>query len=157
MNYTQKTLIILLIAIYWIINPTNKIFANDLTISSFKNLDKKYQAVVTGKIVNKKVKQKEGHYYTEYKLKVKDWIYKKDAVKKTDKITIRIYGAELKKQGVAISYSLTPSYIPFKEESIFFLELTSANHPDIFTITKNGIIYGNEYRNFISQHIGDNH
>ncbi|MBI1858657.1 MAG: hypothetical protein HYR97_06060 [Candidatus Melainabacteria bacterium] len=70
----------------------------------------------------------------------KKWIYKKSSVKKSNLLTIRIPGGELPKKGIVIKASTSPSYIPLKQDAVFFLEGTTTKQSDIFTITKDGII-----------------
>lgn len=102
---------------------------------------KKYEAVVEGKITNKKVKKINNYYITEYKLKPKKWIYKKPEVKKTNSLTIRILGAELPEKGIVIKSSVAPYYVPINKEATFLLEKTKSKQKNVFTLTNNGIIF----------------
>ncbi|MBI3589977.1 MAG: hypothetical protein HY094_01195 [Candidatus Melainabacteria bacterium] len=100
-----------------------------------------YQAIVLGKIIKKEVKVVNNTYLTEYKLKTKKWFFKKDAIKKTKFITIKVLGADLPEKGIVIKASTTPDYIPVGKEAIFFLEQNKLRQPNIFTLSKNGVIY----------------
>ncbi|MBI3309358.1 MAG: hypothetical protein HYZ79_08310 [Candidatus Melainabacteria bacterium] len=131
----KKQLIYLLTICYLILASRLNAFC-----TSPNNSFEKYKAVVIGQLVKKAVKEKKGFYYTEYKLLPKKWIYKKSSVKKSNLLTIRIPGGELPKKGIVIKASTSPSYIPLKQDAVFFLEGTTTKQSDIFTITKDGII-----------------
>lgn len=105
---------------------------------------KNYQAVVLGKITDKKVKKSNHVYLTEYSLKPKKWLFKKPDVKITKNIKIKVLGAELPEAGIVIKSSTSPSYIPMNKEAIFLLEQNKLKQKDVFTLSKNGVIYENE-------------
>lgn len=109
--------------------------------SANANTFKDYQAIVLGKITNKKVKKVGNTYITEYKLKTKKWLFKNLNVKETKYITIKVLGAELPKKGIVIKASTTPSYIPIKKEAIFILKQNKLKEKDIFTLSRDGVIY----------------
>lgn len=118
---------------------SNLVFASQNLSAEIKSLEKKSEGIVLGKIISKAVKKKNGLYFTEYKLKVKEWLYKKNQIKNNNHITLRLLGAELKDKGIVIKASNTPGYIPIKKEAIFVLQRT--NFKDIYTLAKNGVIY----------------
>lgn len=105
------------------------------------NTFKDYQAIVLGKITNKKVKKVGNTYITEYKLKTKKWLFKNLNIKETKYLTIKVLGAELPKKGIVIKASTTPNYIPIKKEAIFILQHNKLKEKDIFTLSRDGVIY----------------
>ena len=100
----------------------------------------KYQAIVLGKITESKVKNVGNYYITEYRLKPKKWLFKNPSVKKSNYLTIKILGAELREKGIVIKASTAPDYVPIKKDTIFLLENTKRKENNIFTISKNGIL-----------------
>ena len=100
----------------------------------------KYQAIVLGEITESTVKKKETYYITEYKLKIKDWLFKRPLIQETNLITIRVLGADIPEKGIVIKASTTPDYIPLKRNAIFLLENLRKKEKNIFTITQNGIL-----------------
>lgn len=100
-----------------------------------------YEAIVLGQMLKKNVKKSGNYYITEYKLKPKEWLYKKPGVKKSNVITVKVLGADLPKRGLIIKASTSPDYIPMMKDAIFFLVKTKSEKDDVFTITKNGVIY----------------
>ena len=110
-------------------------------IKANANTFKDYQAVVLGKVTNKKVKKVGNTYITEYKLKTKKWLFKNSNVKETKYVTIKVLGAELPKKGIVIKASTTPSYIPIKKDAIFMLKQNKLKQKDIFTLSQDGVIY----------------
>ena len=108
---------------------------------SFSNTFNNYQAVVLGKVTKKEVKEVGNLYLTEYKIKTKKWLFKKPEVKEKKVITINVLGAELSEKGLVIRASTSPDFIPMKKDVIFLLEKTKLKQNDVFTISKNGIIY----------------
>lgn len=126
----------------------NIIFSNSLNpclaINNQIKSEKNYEAIVLGKIISKKIKKKDNYYFTEYKLKPKEWFFKKENVEKSKLIIVRILGADFPKQGIVIKSSTAPDYVPIKKDAVFFLEKTRVNHKNIFTITNDGIIYGKD-------------
>ena len=102
---------------------------------------KRYEAIVQGKIISKKVKKIDNYYITEYKLKSKKWIYKKPEVEKRNLITIRILGAELLDKGIVIRPSFAPNYVPINKQAIFLLEKTKRKQKNIYTLSTDGIIF----------------
>ena len=107
-----------------------------------------YMAIVSGKISKKEVKKSGNYYYTEYKLKPEKWLFKKPEIKQTKNLTVKILGADLPKKGLVIKASCAPDFVPFKEKAIFFLEETARKEKDVFTISKNGIIYGSGLKKY---------
>lgn len=131
-----KTLALILFLIFnEIYFSTNSLAESQITIS-------RYKAIVLGEMKNKKIKKSGGYYYTEYKLKPKNWLFRNPSVKASKNIKIKIFGADLKNKGLVIKSSSSPDYVPMNEEAIFFLEGTARREKDAFTITKGGIIYG---------------
>lgn len=113
--------------------------------SPINNLSKNYQAIVLGKITKQKVKKSGKTYITEYKLKVKKWLYKQSKVKQTKYLTIKVLGAELPEKGIVIKASTTPNFIPINKDAIFLLERNKLKQNDVFTLSKNGVIYKNNF------------
>ena len=107
---------------------------------------KKYQAIVLGKITESKVKHLGNYYITEYKLKPKEWLFKDSSVKRSNYLTIKILGAELPEKGIVIKASTTPDYIPIKKDAIFLLEDTKKKEKDVFTVSKNGVLSKDRYK-----------
>lgn len=107
-----------------------------------KNVTNKYKAIILGEMKNIKIKKAQGYYFTEYKLKPKNWLFRNPSVKASKSIKIKIFGADLKNKGLVIKSSSSPDYVPMNEEAIFFLEGTARKEKDAFTITRGGIIYG---------------
>lgn len=101
---------------------------------------KKYQAIVVGKITRGKITKSGNLYITEYKLKTKKWLFKKANVKTTKYITLKVLGADLKKEGIIIKASTTPDHIPINKEAVFFLEQNKLKEDNVFTVSKGGII-----------------
>ena len=100
----------------------------------------KYEAIVKGRILKKKVKKENNYYFTEYKLKPTKWLYSKPELKKQKYLTLQIFGASLPKKGIIITSSVSPQYVPINQEALFLLEKTAKNEKDIFTLSKDGII-----------------
>ena len=115
----------------------NTYLPNALSNISFNN----YQAVVLGKMIKKEVKKINTYYITEYRLKAKEWFFKKPDIKETKFITIKILGAELSDKGIVIKASTSPSFVPMDKEAIFLLENTKSKQKNVYTIGKDGIIY----------------
>lgn len=130
---TQKIIFTILILI------SDFTFASKVFSKILDNLEnKKYQAIVLGKITESKVKNIGNYYITEYKLEAKEWLFKNSSIKKSNYLTIKILGAELPEKGIVIKASTAPDYIPIKKDAIFLLENTKKK--DAFTISKNGIL-----------------
>lgn len=104
---------------------------------------KNYQAVILGKITDKKIKKIGNLYITEYNLKPKKWLHKKSEVKITKNIKIKVLGADLPEAGIVIKSSSSPDYIPINKEAIFLLEKNKLKQNDVFTLSANSIIYEN--------------
>ena len=119
----------------------NGIFAATAFSKSIPSPKKNYQAIVVGKAVKKSVIKSKNTYLTEYKIKTKKWLYKKETVKPSRYLTIKTLGAELPEQGIVIKASTSPEFIPLKKEAIFFLERNKAKQKDIFTLSRDGVIY----------------
>lgn len=111
--------------------------------------NKNYEAIVIGKMTKKKIKKIGNFYYTEYKLKTKNWIYKAPEIKDNKYVTVNILGANLKKKGLLVKASTSPDYIPIKEEAIFFLFNTKKKQKNIYTIPKGGVIFGEKLKRYI--------
>lgn len=110
--------------------------------STFSNpAEEKYQAIVLGKMVKKQIKKSGNSYITEYKLKTKKWLFKKPYIKKQKYLTIKILGAELLEAGITIKASCSPDYIPMKKEAMFLLEQNKLKQKNVFTLSKDGVIY----------------
>lgn len=101
-----------------------------------------YEAVVLGNLIKKKVIKKGNYYLTQYKFKPKKWLYKKRRVKKKKYLKVIVFGADLEKEGLLIKASTTPDYMPLNEDVVLFLEETMAKKKNLFTISKDGIVYG---------------
>ena len=103
-------------------------------------LTNRYQAIVLGEMVKKKVKKVGNFYLTEYKLKTKKWLLKQSNVKEAKYLKIKILGAELPKRGIVIRVSSSPTYVPMKKDAIFFLENNKKRKKNTYTISRDGII-----------------
>ena len=101
---------------------------------------KKYQAIVVGKIINEKIKKTGNTYITEYTLKTKKWLFKKANVETKKYITLKVLGANLRKEGIIIKASTSPDYIPINKEAVFFLEQNKLRENNVFTVSRGGII-----------------
>ncbi len=99
-----------------------------------------YEAIVLGRIIKSEVKNRGKYYLTEYKLVIKEWLYKKSSVQESKYITIRVLGADLPGKKIIIKASTTPDYIPMNKDTIFLLEPLKKKEKGVFTITKNGIL-----------------
>lgn len=145
----MKFLFLALLILFFLGNPSFSALNNSgLTQSSpasggltFLRKSYNYQAVVLGKVLKKEVKKSEHLYITEYKVKTKKWLFKKPEIKEKKILTISILGAELPEQGLVIKASSSPDFIPIKKDVIFLLEKTRSDKNDIFTVSKNGIIF----------------
>ena len=101
----------------------------------------KYQAIVLGKMVKKQIKKSGNSYITEYKLKTRRWLFKKPNIEKHKYLTIKVLGADLPEAGITIKASCSPDYIPMKKEAIFLLEHNKLKQKNVFTLSKDGVIY----------------
>ncbi len=99
-----------------------------------------YEAIVIGEMVDKDVKKRKNYYFTEYKLKTSEWLFKKAEVKKSKYVKIKILGADLPKKGIIIKLSTAPDYVPMKKPAIFLLERTKKHEKNVFTLSEGGII-----------------
>lgn len=99
-----------------------------------------YQAVVVGKMTKKNVKKSGNYYITEYKLKVKEWLFKQPNIKEAKNLTIKILGAEFLERGIVIKSSTSPDFIPMYTDTIFLLQNNKKPKKNTFTIPKNGVI-----------------
>lgn len=123
---------------------SNSLYANASQINiDSKYLQKKYEAIVSGKIIQKKVKRNKGFYFTEYKLKTNNWIYKKPHIKESKYLTIKILGADLPKKGLIIKSSVAPDYIPINKTATFLLEKEKLAQKNTYTLSKGGVIIKN--------------
>lgn len=119
---------------------------------SLTNLNNKnYEAIVLGNLIEKKILKRGNFYLTQYKFKPEKWIYKKEGMKKEKYLKVNVFGADLEKEGLLIKASTTPDYMPLNEDVILFLENTLAKKKNLFTISKDGIIYGESVENFLSK------
>ena len=109
----------------------------------------KYQAIVLGKMIKKKVVKSDNFYLTEYKLKSQMWLYKKPEIKKSKYLKVKILGAELEKEGLIIKTSCAPDFVPLKKEAIFFLENNKKKKKNTFTLSKGGIVYGKNIKDIV--------
>lgn len=115
---------------------------NLTNVNAFENYSTdKYEAIILGKITTKTVKQIGNYYITEYKLIPKKWLYKKPNIKEFKIISLKVLGAELPEKGLVIKASTTPNYIPIKKDAVFFLEKTKSKKENVFTVSKNGVLY----------------
>lgn len=121
----------------------NSCTATVLANSLHKNLKNK-EAIVLGKITKKQIIKLNNYYITEYKLKIKKWIYKKPYIANSKTVTIRVLGADLPDKGITIKASTSPDYVPFNTDTIFILNKTKQKYKDIFTLSRNSILSPNE-------------
>ena len=105
---------------------------------------KSKEAIVLGKIIKKQIIKLNNYYITEYKLKIKKWIYKKPYIANSKTVTIRVLGADLPDKGITIKASTSPDYVPFNTDTIFILNKTKQKYKDIFTLSKNSIFNPDE-------------
>lgn len=138
MNRITKVLIIALTVFVLILICSVSTYAIDY---------KKYQAVVLGEVVKKEIKNKNGFYFTEYKLKTKKWLFKNPQISGSKYIILKVAGAELTKKGLVIKTSATPSLIPMHKDFVFFLENPKKKEKNVFTVTIGGIIRGTNLLN----------
>ena len=108
------------------------------------NTNKNYQAIVLGEIVKKETKKIGNFWITIYKLKTKKWFYKNLETEKSKYVTIKILGADLPERGIVIKSSVSPSYIPINKDAVFLLEENSKKQKDVFSLSNDGVIYGQE-------------
>ncbi len=121
------------------------------SVISGRNIEK-YPGIVLGRILEKKIVKSGVYYLTEYKLKVKEWLYTKDNIEKVEYITIKILGAEFPEKGIVMRASTAPRYIPIKKEALFFLEYNKVRKKNIYTLSNDGVIYGKkDYRTEINE------
>ena len=138
---TQKIIFTILVLI------SNSIFAVETFPKILNNSgNKNYQAIVVGKITESKVRHLGNYYITEYKLKPKEWLFKNRLVKKSNYLIIKVLGADLPEKGIVIKASTTPDYIPIKKDAIFLLEDTKKKEKDVFTVSKNGVLSKDKYK-----------
>ncbi|MBI2996627.1 MAG: hypothetical protein HYY52_08010 [Candidatus Melainabacteria bacterium] len=109
------------------------------TTIAYAIIPQNYQAIVLGKIIKKEFKELNGYYVTEYKLKIKKYLFKKNELPKSKYITLKVLGGELPKKGLIIRSSVSPQFIPIKKEAIFLLENTKKKEKNTFTLSKDGI------------------
>jgi hypothetical protein len=100
---------------------------------------KKYEAIVSGKLIKSKVIKSGNLYLTEYKLKTTKWLFKKSYIKERKIVKIKILGADLQKKGLVIKASISPNNITLNKEAVFLLNKTKKQN--LYTIPKEGIIY----------------
>ncbi|GEM_PF-4514812 len=115
-------------------------YSKPLTLNTTKN----YQAIVLGEIIKKEVKKTNGYWITEYKLKIKKWFYKIPDIEKSKYVTLKILGADFPERGIVIKSSVSPNYIPVKQDAIFLLEENIRKQKNVFSLSNNGVIYGQE-------------
>lgn len=139
-----KTLLIIAVVLSCEFFLTNNVFSESLTNLQPKN----YKAVVLGKITKKKVKKLGTYYYTEYKLKTEKWLFKSPGIKEGKNLKIKILGAELPEKGVVIKSSTAPDFVPVNKKAIFFIEEMKKKEKGVFTVSRNGIIYGEQLKSF---------
>lgn len=146
--YYSRNVIILLLLITLLFESS---FLNSYS-KPLTNLNNgNYEAIVLGNLIKKKILKRGNFYLTQYKFKPEKWIYKKEGVKKEKYLKVNVFGADLEKEGLLIKASTTPDYMPLNEDVILFLENTLANKKNLFTISKDGIIYGENVKNFLSK------
>ncbi|GEM_PF-4403715 len=116
---------------------------------------KNKEAIVLGKITKKQIIKLNNYYITEYKLKIKNWIYKKPYIANSKTVTLRVLGADLPDKGITIKASTSPDHVPFNTDTIFILNKTKQKYKDIFTLSKNSILSPNkeEYLSHLLQGI----
>lgn len=144
MNYIKNVSILLLLI---------TLFFESTFLASYPNIltnrnNSKYDAIVLGSLIKKKVFKSGNFYLTQYKFKPEKWIYKKEEVKKKKYLKVNVFGADLEKEGLLIKASTTPDYIPMNEDVVLFLEKTLAKKKNLYTISKDGIVYGDNIKNF---------
>jgi hypothetical protein len=139
MAFTFKKLFIFIWAILVLINPYEATAVVSNSYEGFKDRE----AIVLGKITKKQVLKLNNYYVTEYKLKIKKWIYKKPYIENKKTVTLRILGADLPDKGITIKASTSPDYIPLNTDAIFVLHKTKLNQNNIFTLSRNSIIRRN--------------
>lgn len=110
-----------------------------------------YKAIVFGNLIKKKVFKSGNFYLTQYKFKPKKWLYKMEGVKEEKYLKVNVIGADLEKEGLLIKASTTPDYMPLNEDVILFLEETLSKKKNLFTVSRNGIIYGENVKNFLNK------
>ena len=147
LNYLKNVSILLLLITLFFESSFLNSYSKSLTNLNNGN----YEAIVLGNLIKKKIIKRGNFYLTQYKFKPEKWIYKKEGVKKEKYLKINVFGADLEKEGLLIKTSITPDYMPLDEDVILFLENTLANKKNLFTISKNGIIYGENLKNYLSK------
>ncbi|OGI20931.1 MAG: hypothetical protein A3B68_01825 [Candidatus Melainabacteria bacterium RIFCSPHIGHO2_02_FULL_34_12] len=111
------------------------------TNSPIQTINKNIHAIVSGRIINKKVVKSGNLYLTEYRLKIKNWLFKKNNIKTSKYITLKVLGADLEKEGIIIKASTSPDFIPMHKDAIFLLTQNKKTQKNVFTLSKNSIIY----------------
>ena len=99
----------------------------------------KYEAIVSGTLINSKVLKSGNLYLTEYRLKTTKWLFKKSNIKEKKIIKIKILGADLPRKGILIKASISPDNIVLNKEAIFLLNKTKKQN--VYTVPKEGILY----------------
>lgn len=146
-HYFRNVIILLFLITLLFKSSFLSAFSNPITNLNNEN----YQAIVLGNLVKKKVFKRGKFYLTQYKFKPEKWIYKKEGVKKKKYLKVNVFGADLEKEGLLIKASTTPDYMPLNEDVILFLENTMAKKKNLYTISKDGIIYGDNVKNLLSK------
>ncbi len=124
---------------------TQAVLTTDILTIKTKKI---YKGIVSGQIIKKEIKKSDNSWLTEYKLKVNKWFYKAPEINKSKYITLKILGAELPERGLVIKSSIAPAYIPIKEDAIFLLEENIRKQENVFSLSNNGVIYGDELNLF---------
>ncbi len=135
----------ILLIIVFIFNIYTPTFAYNLTNLNNDN----YEAVVLGTLIKKKVFKENNFYLTQYTFKTKTWISKKENLKERKTLKVNVLGADLEKKGLLIKTSETPNHIPLNEDVILFLEKTKSNKKHTYAIRKNGILYGENIKDYV--------
>lgn len=146
-HHLKNVSILLLLITLFLDSSYLKTYSKSLTNLNNKN----YEAIVLGNLIEKKILKRGNFYLTQYKFKPEKWIYKKEGMKKEKYLKVNVFGADLEKEGLLIKASTTPDYMPLNEDVILFLENTLAKKKNLFTISKDGIIYGESVENFLSK------
>ncbi len=100
---------------------------------------KKYEAIVSGKLIKSKVTKSGNLYLTEYKLEITKWLFRKSYIEEKRIIKIKILGADLPEKGLIIKASISPDNIVLNKEAVFLLNKTKKQN--LYTIPKEGILY----------------
>ena len=139
-----QILILILLVVFFNFASKSLAYSKSLTFDTSKN----YQAIVLGEIIKKETEKIGNFWITKYKLKTRKWFYKNSKTEKSKYITIKILGADLPERGIVIKSSVSPRYIPVNKDAVFLLEENSRKQKDVFSLSNNGVIYGEELNMF---------